>query len=51
MSHSQRRPIINVMAMTESGPMFLGAINTEGKNKTKEFIRDILLEATGEIGP
>ena len=33
-SDPQRRPILNFMAVTESGPMFLKAINTEGEVKT-----------------
>jgi hypothetical protein len=30
-SDPQRRPILNFIAMTEGGPMFLKAINTEGE--------------------
>ena len=30
-SDPQRRPILNFIAMTEGGPMFLKALNTEGE--------------------
>ncbi|KAK3212079.1 hypothetical protein Dsin_016785 [Dipteronia sinensis] len=50
-SDSQRRPLINIMAVCESGPMFLNAINCEGEQKDKFFISNLLIDAIREIGP
>ncbi|XP_004299161.1 PREDICTED: uncharacterized protein LOC101293587 [Fragaria vesca subsp. vesca] len=50
-SDTQRRPLINVMAACESGPMFLRAENCEGESKDKHFISDLLIESILEIGP
>lgn len=49
-SDPQRRPILNFIAMTEGGPMFLKAINTEGEVKSKEYIFDRLKEVIEEVG-
>ncbi|KAH7557045.1 hypothetical protein JRO89_XS11G0035900 [Xanthoceras sorbifolium] len=50
-SDSQRRPLINIMAVSESGPMFLRAVNCEGEYKDKHFIANLLIESIREIGP
>ncbi|PRQ18377.1 putative ribonuclease H-like domain-containing protein [Rosa chinensis] len=50
-SDSQRRPLINVMAACESGPMFLRAVNCEGDLKDRFFISDLLIDSILEIGP
>ena len=50
-SDSQTRPLINVMAMIEDGPMFLNALNVEGKTKNIEYIQEILLRVIEEVGP
>ena len=42
-SNSQRTPLINIIAVSESGPMFLKVINCEGKTKDKHFIADLLI--------
>ena len=42
-SNAQRRPLINIMAVSESGPMFLKAINCKGETKDKHFIADLLI--------
>ncbi|KAM1996356.1 hypothetical protein ACFX15_029309 [Malus domestica] len=47
---AQRRPLINIMATCESGPMFLRAINCEGEYKDKYCIANFLTEAIKEIG-
>ncbi|XP_068312172.1 uncharacterized protein [Pyrus communis] len=47
---AQRRPLINIMATCESGPMFLRAINCEGEYKDKHCIANFLTEAIKEIG-
>ena len=50
-SDSQRRPLINVMAVTEGGPMFLKAVDCSGQTKDKHFIAGILREVIEEVGP
>ncbi|KAM0926848.1 hypothetical protein ACQ4PT_003028 [Festuca glaucescens] len=49
-SDPQRRPILNFMAVTEGGPMFLKAIDTEGEEKKKEYIFEKLQEVIEEVG-
>ncbi|XP_075493408.1 uncharacterized protein LOC142531209 [Primulina tabacum] len=49
-SDVQRRPLINIMAVCESGPMFLKAINCEGEYKDKSFISKLLIDAINEVG-
>ncbi|KAH7565899.1 hypothetical protein JRO89_XS08G0035200 [Xanthoceras sorbifolium] len=50
-SDSQRRPLINIMDVCESGPMFLRAVNCEGEYKDNHFITNLLIESIREIGP
>ena len=50
-SDAQRRPLINIMTVSESGPMFLKAINCEWETKDKHFIADLLINTIQEIGP
>ena len=50
-SDAQRRPLIKIMVVSESGPMFLKAINCEGETKDKHFIADLLIKTIQEIGP
>lgn len=47
----QRRPLINIMAVTESGNMFLRAVNCEGEYKDKFHIAGLLKDAISEVGP
>ncbi|XP_016647083.1 PREDICTED: uncharacterized protein LOC107880321 [Prunus mume] len=47
---SQRRPLINIMATSESGPMFLKGINCDGEYKDKHCIANFLIDAIKEIG-
>lgn len=49
-SDAQRRPLLNFLAVTEDGPMFLRAINTEGISKTKEYIAEKMLAVIDEVG-
>ena len=42
-SDAQRRPLINIMAVSESGLMFLKAIYCEGETKDKHFIAYLLI--------
>ena len=50
-SDSQRRPLINFMAVTESGPMFLKAMDCMGEIKDKYFIYGLLKEVIEEVSP
>ncbi|KAK2656113.1 hypothetical protein Ddye_009165 [Dipteronia dyeriana] len=50
-SDSQRRPLINILAVCEIGPMFLQAVNCEGVVKDKHFIASFLTDSIREIGP
>ncbi|GJN07302.1 hypothetical protein PR202_ga25122 [Eleusine coracana subsp. coracana] len=50
-SDAQRRPLINFIAVTENGPMFLKCENNEGKVKSKEYIADLLIQVIETIGP
>jgi len=47
---AQRRPLINFIAITEGGPMFLRAINSEGEVKRKEYIAEKLIAVIEEVG-
>lgn len=49
-SDSQRRPLINFMAITEGGPMFLKAVNCSGEIKDKYFIFELMKEVIAEVG-
>ncbi|XP_038715219.1 uncharacterized protein LOC120008915 isoform X1 [Tripterygium wilfordii] len=50
-SDSQRRPLINFMAVSESGPMFLKAVDCSGETKDKFFIFNLMKEVIEEVGP
>ncbi|KAL6960515.1 hypothetical protein U1Q18_052485 [Sarracenia purpurea var. burkii] len=50
-SDSQRRPLINFMAVNESGPMFLKAVDCSGETKDKYFIANLMKEVINEVGP
>jgi len=39
-SDVQRRPIINFIVVTESGPMFLNSVNVEGEVKNMHYIAE-----------
>ena len=49
-SDAQMRPLLNFLAVTEDGPMFLKAFNTEGISKTKEYISEKMLAVIDEVG-
>ncbi|WVZ58346.1 hypothetical protein U9M48_008625, partial [Paspalum notatum var. saurae] len=49
-SDAQRCPLLNFLAVTEDGPMFLRAINTEGISKTKEYISEKMLAVIMRLG-
>ncbi|CAH9050321.1 unnamed protein product [Cuscuta europaea] len=48
-SGPQRRPIINFMATSGSGPMFLKAVNCMSEVNSKEFIANLMKEVIDEI--
>ena len=50
-SDAQRRALINIMVVLESGPLFFKAINCEGETTNKHFIVDLLINTIQEIGP
>lgn len=50
-SDSQRRPLINFMAVTENGPMFLKAVNSEGEFKDKFNFANLIKQVILEVGP
>ena len=50
-SDAQRRPLINIMAVSENGPIFFKEMNYEGETKGKRFIADLLINTIQEIGP
>ena len=50
-SDAQRIPLINIMAVSESGPMFLKTINCEGETKDEHFIADFLINTIQDIDP
>ncbi|CAL5365301.1 unnamed protein product [Camellia sinensis] len=49
-SDSQRRPLINFMAVSESGPMFIKAVDCSGETKDKYFIANLMKEVINEVG-
>lgn len=49
-SDSQRRPLINFMAGTKGGPMFLNDVDCSGAVKDKYFITALLKRCILEVG-
>jgi hypothetical protein len=45
------RPLLNVLAVNAKGAKFITAINTEGHQKTAEYIAEQLMKAILQIGP
>ncbi|XP_027342768.1 uncharacterized protein LOC113855350 [Abrus precatorius] len=48
---AQRRPLINFMAASDSGPMFLKAIDGSGEYKDKHYIANLIFSTIDEVGP
>lgn len=48
---AQRRPLINFMAASGSGPMFLKAIDGSGEYKDKHYIANLILTTIDDVGP
>ncbi|XP_065628786.1 uncharacterized protein LOC112036307 [Quercus suber] len=49
-SDPQRRPLINIMAVSDGGPVFIKAIDGLGEFKDKHYIAGVLKDAIKEIG-
>ena len=49
-SDPQRRPLINIMAVSDRGPVFIKAIDGSGEFKDKHYIAGVLKDAIKEIG-
>ncbi|XP_058010224.1 uncharacterized protein LOC110671880 [Hevea brasiliensis] len=49
-SDPQRRPLINFMVVSESGPMFIKSVDCSGEVKDKQFIANLLKEVIDEVG-
>ena len=48
---AQRRPLLNFMATSEKGPMFIKAIDGTKEYKDKHYISRLFLEVIAEVGP
>ncbi|XP_075665011.1 uncharacterized protein LOC142634598 [Castanea sativa] len=46
----QKRPLINFMATSEKGPLFIKSIDGTKEYKDKHFIFDLFLKVIGEVG-
>ncbi|XP_075640485.1 uncharacterized protein LOC142612254 [Castanea sativa] len=46
----QKRPLINFMATSKKGPLFIKSINGTKEYKDKHFISDLFLKVIGEVG-
>ena len=46
----QRRPLINIMAISDGGPVFIKAIDGSGEFKDKHYIVGVLKDAIKDIG-
>ncbi|KAK9995074.1 hypothetical protein SO802_024777 [Lithocarpus litseifolius] len=49
-SDPQRRPLINIMAVSDGGPVSIKAIDGSGEFKDKHYIAGVLKDAIKEIG-
>ena len=49
-SDPQRRPLINIMAVSDGGPVFIKAIDRSGEFKDKHYIAGVLKDVIKEIG-
>ncbi|XP_050386307.1 uncharacterized protein LOC126802680 [Argentina anserina] len=49
-SVAQRRSLINVISISESGPMMLRVINCHGEYKDSDLIANLIIESSKEVG-
>ncbi|KAK7273846.1 hypothetical protein RIF29_14910 [Crotalaria pallida] len=47
---AQRRPLINFMAASEGGPIFLKAVNSSNEIRNAEYMAGLMREAINEVG-
>ncbi|KAK8930493.1 hypothetical protein KSP39_PZI016120 [Platanthera zijinensis] len=47
---AQRRPLINFMAASEDGPVFLKAVDASGEYKDRHYIAKLMIEVINEVG-
>ena len=47
----RRRPLINIIANSPKGAMFIRAEDCSGEMKDAQFIADILIKSVEQIGP
>ena len=45
------RPLVNAMLVTPAGELFLGAVDTTGKEKTAEYMASIMVKFIKQVGP
>ncbi|CAA0809034.1 Unknown protein [Striga hermonthica] len=50
-SDIQRNPLINIMAASESGALFLSSTNASGEVKDAEYVANIFIRAIEDVGP
>lgn len=50
-SDEQEQPFVSLMAVTEDWPIFLRAINCEGKYEDENFLAVLIMETIAEVGP
>lgn len=48
---ARNRPLVNVIALSMRGAMFLRAVDCEGQVKDGPFIANIIFQATEQVGP
>lgn len=48
---SRNHPLVNVIAMSPKGAMFLKSMNCEGQVKDGQFVADIVISAIETVGP
>ncbi|QHO49393.1 uncharacterized protein DS421_1g13560 [Arachis hypogaea] len=49
-SDPQRRPLLNFMVVTESGPMFLKAVDCSDEIKDKDYVAKQIRDVIREVG-
>ncbi|GAV60090.1 DUF659 domain-containing protein [Cephalotus follicularis] len=50
-SDAQRRPLINFMAVSEGGAIFLKSINSQKEYKDKFYLASLITDTIAEVGP
>ena len=50
-THTRRRPLINIIATSPKGAMFLKAKDCSGEVKDAQFIVDVIIKSIEQVGP